>query len=34
MTIKHVSPVAEYFDQLDKLTVVDGERQPTEVRNF
>lgn len=23
--------VAEYFDQMDKLTVVDGERQPAEV---
>ncbi|OXA51229.1 Adenylate kinase isoenzyme 5 [Folsomia candida] len=28
---KNVLSVAEYFDQLDKLTVVDGERQPTEV---
>lgn len=28
---KHVLPVAEYFDQLKKLSVVDGERQPPEV---
>jgi adenylate kinase family enzyme len=28
---KNVLAVAEYFDQLGKLTVVDGERQPTEV---
>ncbi|ODM96608.1 Adenylate kinase isoenzyme 5, partial [Orchesella cincta] len=28
---KHVLPVAEYFDQLKKLAVVDGERQPPEV---
>jgi hypothetical protein len=28
---KHVLAVAEYFDQMKKLIVVDGERQPSEV---
>jgi len=28
---KNVLSVAEYYDQLKKLSVVDGERQPTDV---